>query len=158
MKSYYQRHFDYGLVESDSEFSISKWVSLGIKRASGDEFPNVNDKARIYAPAGARGPAFILLKNFRVLKRYNNADTYALSVGHLADRLSGHNEFVQAWSKNYRPLSRSEIKTLQIQLNKKGFGAGPVDGKAGPGTRRAIRAYQKSAGLVADGLPVADLF
>ena len=151
-------NFDYGLLEASTEFSISKWLSLGIKRASGDEFPSVNDKARIYAPAGARGPAFILLKNFRVLKRYNNADTYALSVGHLADRLSGHKEFVQAWSKDYRPLSRSEIKTLQIQLNKKGFGAGPVDGKAGPGTRRAIRAYQKSTGLVADGLPVADLF
>jgi len=27
--------------------------------------------------------------NFRVIKRYNNSDSYAIGVGHLADRIKG---------------------------------------------------------------------
>ena len=151
-------NFDYGLADSDTKYPISKWKSLGVKKASRDDFINDNAKARLYTPAGARGPAFILLKNFDVLKRYNNADTYALSVGLLADRLSGEGDLIQEWTKDYQPLNRKEIKVLQNQLNQRGFSVGLIDGKAGPVTRRAIREYQKSAGLVADGLPVADLF
>ena len=40
-------------------------------------------------PAGPNGPAFLMTKNFYVLKAYNNADKYALAVGHLADRIGG---------------------------------------------------------------------
>ena len=94
-------------------------------------------KARLYTPAGARGPAFILLKNFDVLKRYNNADTYALSVGLLADRLSGEGDLIQEWTKDYQPLNRKEIKVLQNQLNQRGFSVGLIDGKAGPVTRKS---------------------
>ena len=151
-------NFDYGLTEMDTVHSISKWESLGIKRASGENFVNESTNARIYAPAGARGPAFLLLKNFDVLKRYNNADTYALSVGLLADRLSGKDGLFQDWSKDFQPLNSQEIMILQTQLDQKGFSVGLIDGKAGPVTRKAIREFQKSSGLVADGLPTSHLF
>ena len=151
-------NFDYGLAESDMRFSVTKWKSLGVKPTTKDDTLDESAMARIYAPAGSRGPAFILLKNFNVLKRYNNADTYALSVGLLANRLSGQGELNQDWTKDFQPLNSKEIKTLQSKLAKNGYAVGSIDGKVGPITRSAIREYQKSAGLVADGLPVADLF
>ncbi|MEX0371043.1 MAG: lytic transglycosylase domain-containing protein, partial [Tateyamaria sp.] len=35
------------------------------------------------------GPRFAITSNFRVIKRYNNSDAYAIGVGHLADRIAG---------------------------------------------------------------------
>ena len=49
--------------------------------------------------------------------------------------------------------SRGEsVKTLQAQLNAKGFNAGSVDGIFGKNTRAAVIAFQKANGLAADGI------
>ena len=48
-------------------------------------------------------------------------------------------------------LTSAERKELQIILASRGFELGTVDGKVGPRTRAAIRAYQTSVGLVPDG-------
>ena len=40
-------------------------------------------------PAGARGPAFLVGRNFRAVLRYNNATSYALGVSLLAQRIDG---------------------------------------------------------------------
>ena len=49
--------------------------------------------------------------------------------------------------------SRGEsVKTLQAQLNAKGFNAGSVDGIFGKNTRAAVMAFQKANGLAADGI------
>lgn len=42
---------------------------------------------------------------------------------------------------------------LQVALKSRGLYAGPIDGIAGPMTRRAIRIFQKRNGLVVDGVP-----
>jgi peptidoglycan hydrolase-like protein with peptidoglycan-binding domain len=102
-------------------------------------------------PTGARGPAFLLLPNFRVILRYNTALAYALSVAHLSDRLRGEPAFAQAWPLEDRPLSTEERRQIQAHLAGRGFPVGGVDGKVGPKTRAAIRAYQASAGLLPDG-------
>jgi membrane-bound lytic murein transglycosylase B len=101
--------------------------------------------------AGARGPAFLLLANFRAILRYNNSTAYALTVGHLADRLRGGPAFVQPWPRDDRTLTTSERKELQTLLGLHGFAVGEPDGKLGPQTRAAVRAYQSSAGLIPDG-------
>ncbi len=44
------------------------------------------------------------------------------------------------------------ILDLQMALKAAGFAPGPLDGIAGPQTRAAIRAFQASHGLVADGI------
>jgi membrane-bound lytic murein transglycosylase B len=49
------------------------------------------------------------------------------------------------------------VKTLQSALNDRGFAAGTPDGQMGPATRQALRAWQRSLGLPADGFPTLDL-
>jgi len=56
------------------------------------------------------------------------------------------------------PQMRSAlIRSLQEELNAKGYGAGPVDGVTGARTRAAIRSYQRDAGLRVTGQPTKDL-
>ncbi|MDN3720831.1 peptidoglycan-binding protein [Roseibium salinum] len=98
-----------------------------------------------------------MLRNFFVIKRYNNATAYALAVGHLADRIIGGGPLEGDWAREYVPLSRSETEELQALLNRQGFTVGDVDGQVGPATRRGIRAYQSARGLVPDGYASAVL-
>ncbi|WP_084650231.1 lytic murein transglycosylase [Stappia stellulata] len=143
------RGFDYGAV--DEEKDLADWSRLGVRRTNGRDFPRPSDDAVLILPAGASGPAFLMLRNFYVIKRYNNATAYALAVGHLADRVRGGGPFVQDWDRKALPLSRSQTKDLQTRLNRRGFNVGSADGRIGPATRRGIRAYQRSVGLIPDG-------
>ncbi|MBR4081559.1 MAG: peptidoglycan-binding protein [Clostridia bacterium] len=44
------------------------------------------------------------------------------------------------------------VKTMQTALNKLGYKTGGTDGKYGPATRTAVRAFQKANGLKVDGV------
>ncbi|WP_029076761.1 lytic murein transglycosylase [Kaistia adipata] len=143
--------FDWHHADSGKSLPLDQWRKMGVHRVANRSFPASNETARLYAPAGAGGPAFLLLHNFRVIKRYNNADAYALGVGHLADRLRGGNEFVSGWPRDVRPLAASERAELQSLLGRHGYYGGSVDGKIGAGTKKAIRSYQASAGMIPDG-------
>lgn len=134
-----------------SSRTLGEWEKRGIKRVKGKQFPDRNRKANIKVLAGPNGPAFLMTKNFFVLKSYNNADKYALAVGHLADRLAGYDEFVVDWPRGYIRLNEEEAKELQARLLQKGFYDGEIDGKIGGGSRKAIKSYQKSVGLAQDG-------
>ncbi|GGB32222.1 murein transglycosylase [Roseibium aquae] len=144
-------NFDFTIADDDTEMTLEQWTRLGVRRANGAAFPRPSDKAILVMPAGAAGPKFLMLRNFYVIKRYNNATAYALAVGHLADRIIGGGPLAGDWSREYLPLKRSEVAELQSYLNQKGFHVGTVDGRIGPATRRGIRAYQQSRGLVPDG-------
>ncbi|MEM6847539.1 MAG: lytic murein transglycosylase [Pseudomonadota bacterium] len=146
------RNFNHKLAD-DRTRSLSEWSRLGVKRTNDRPWPRPNDKAYLKYMAGATGPAFLILPNFNVIKRYNNADAYALGVGHLADRIIGGGGFAKAWPRDQRPLRRAEVREMQSLLTRRGFSTGGVDGKVGPNTRRAIRQFQSSRGLVADGFP-----
>ena len=102
-------------------------------------------------PAGAEGPAFLMLKNHYVIKRYNNSTAYSLAVGHLADRLTGAGDFVQSWPNGERTLTQAELEEVQRHLAEAGYYDGEIDGKIGPASRDAIRAFQNGRGLAADG-------
>jgi membrane-bound lytic murein transglycosylase B len=143
--------FDWRHADSGKSLPLDQWRKMGVHRVANRSFPASNEAARLYAPAGAGGPAFLLLHNFRVIKRYNNADAYALGVGHLSDRLRGGGEFVSGWQRDVRPLASAERAELQSLLARQGYYSGAVDGKIGAGTKQAIRAYQRSAGMVSDG-------
>lgn len=143
--------FDYRMVDTETTLTLAEWGRLGVTRPRGEVFPRPSDKAVLLAPAGANGPAFLLLRNHFVIKRYNNATAYALAIGHLADRLRGGDAFVQAWPASDRPLSKDETAELQQHLARVGLYEGAIDGKIGPRSRAAIRAFQSGRGMVADG-------
>ncbi len=137
--------------------TIAQWKKLGIKRANGKSFPRSKDKAVLKLPAGAKGPAFLMLKNFFVLKRYNNADKYALAVGHLADRIRGGGGFIQPWPRGYTPLNERQAMVLQKHLARLGFYDGEIDGNIGSGSRAAILAIQNRFGYKVDGFASNEL-
>ncbi len=113
--------------------------------------PDDTAEATLILPAGIRGPAFLLRPNFAVILRYNTALAYALTVAHLSDRLSGDPGFARDWPRGDRPLTADERRDIQTRLAERGFAPGGVDGKIGPRTRSALRAFQGSIGLPADG-------
>lgn len=137
--------------------SLDKWASLGVVRANGKPFRNGGDIATLKLPGGRGGPAFLMLKNFRVIKAYNNADKYALAVGLLADRIAGNKELVRDWKRPFTLLSIPEREELQQRLAGAGFYDGKTDGNIGSGTKAAILAYQQAAGLTPDGYPSKEL-
>ncbi|MEM8656998.1 MAG: peptidoglycan-binding protein, partial [Pseudomonadota bacterium] len=100
---------------------------------------------------------FMVFNNFRVIKRYNNATSYAIGVGHLARRIAGAPDFQAGWPRGERSLSRNERAELQQRLTQRGFNTGSPDGVIGPNTIAAIRGFQRSVGLVPDGFASASL-
>jgi membrane-bound lytic murein transglycosylase B len=142
--------FDYSLLGREG-ITLRQWSAMGVRRVSGSLFPRPGEKAELLLPGGVEGPAFLMIKNFYVLKRYNNADKYALAVGHLADRMKGYGGFAQSWPRGYDPLRETERKEVQIKLAELGFYQGEIDGHIGSASRVAIRSYQQKKGLVSDG-------
>lgn len=126
-------------------------MRFGVRLPHGGDFPGIDEKAVLTLPPGARGPAFLLFPNFRVILRYNNSTAYAVSVGHLGDRLRDGPAFVQPWLRDARALTMSERNELQTLLGAHGFPVEEPDGKLGPKTRAAVRVYQSSIGLTPDG-------
>jgi len=107
----------------------------------------------VLVPAGHEGPAFLVYSNFAVIMRWNRSESYAISVGHLADRIAGAGGLTRPPPKSQQALSRKDVTHWQEILNAKGFEAGKPDGILGPATRAAFRAYEQQAGLIADGFP-----
>jgi membrane-bound lytic murein transglycosylase B len=132
---------------------LADWQKSGFLRTGGRDFPRPDDRAVLKLPAGKEGPAFLVLKNFFVLKRYNNADAYALAVGMLADRLAGGKGLVQSWPRPPGTLSGEEKFLLQELLKQKGYYSGDIDGLLGEASRAAIRIFQGAVGMPVDGKP-----
>jgi membrane-bound lytic murein transglycosylase B len=143
--------FNYLLADRTKQMTIAQWEGLGVKRAGDKPFPRPSEKAFLLLPAGARGPAFLMLQNFRVIMKYNPAEAYALAIGHLADRLRGGGPFAQAWPREERALSMSERFEMQQLLARRGYDIGEPDGLLGPRTRIAIRNFQVATGQIPDG-------
>ncbi len=140
-----------------SSKTLSQWAKLGFKRPNGRGFPRPGEKAVLKMPAGGNGPAFLMLRNFFVLKRYNNSDTYALTVGLLADRVAGYSGLQQNWQKPKGVLSMDERREIQVHLRALGYYSGEIDGNIGSGSQLAIKAFQSQRGLTPDGVPSQNL-
>ena len=148
--------FNYGNASLKVKASAARWTQLGVRTVSGGKVPN-HGEASIFLPAGADGPAFAVYKNFFVIKRYNNANSYALAVGHLSDLIGGGGAFKQPWPRGEGALLYDEKVELQKLLNRLGFDVGKPDGILGPNTIDALSAFQRSQGLVPDGKANEDM-
>ncbi|WP_127106592.1 lytic murein transglycosylase [Pararhodobacter zhoushanensis] len=142
------RNFNPRLANTSRD--AGEWRSLGIEPVRGATLPR-SGEATLLFPAGSRGPAILAFQNFRVIKRYNNADAYAIAIGHLADRMRGGTGFVGDWPRDDRPLSLAEREELQRVLARSGHYDGTIDGRVGQGTLAAVREWQSANGLPPDG-------
>lgn len=133
------------------------WRAAGVTEADGSPLRDDGRSGAIILPGGWKGPAFLVFDNFRVILSWNRSLSYAVAVGHLADRLSGGRPLVAVKPPDDEPMSREQVLDLQNRLVRLGYDVGNADGVVGAKTRVAAKAYQKQAGLPADGYPSLDL-
>jgi membrane-bound lytic murein transglycosylase B len=136
---------------------LSQWLAMGVRMPASPGNAHLGLPLQLVLPAGAHGPAFLVTKNFRAILRYNNAQAYALAVGHLADRIAGGAALAAAWPADDKPLARIEREELQRLLAARGHDTGGFDGIMGDQTRAAIRSTQRALNLAQDGHPSFDL-
>ncbi len=142
--------FDAGLLGRGKGRSAAEWQALGVRPAGGGALAGGSIIA-------GGGPFFLLTQNFAVILRYNNAQNYAIGVGHLSDRLAGRGGIVAAFGPDAAGMTQADRQALQRLLTARGFDTGGTDGVIGTRTRAAISAYQTSIGLPATGEPTLDL-
>jgi membrane-bound lytic murein transglycosylase B len=148
--------FDVSRADVAVQQSAAQWMNEGVRTMDGAPLPELTD-GTIVLPAGARGPAFLVGRNFRAILRYNNSTSYGLAIGLLAQRLTGGPGVQAPWPRDLPALTRPQLQALQTGLNQRGFASGAPDGVMGPVTRDGLRRYQRSVGLPADGYPTLDL-
>jgi lytic murein transglycosylase len=129
---------------------LAEWRRLGLRKPDGSSLSG-SGTAGLLLPAGAHGPAVLVFRNFDAIYTYNAAESYALAIAHLSDRLRGGGPFQVSWPTDDPGLSRAERLEVQERLLARGYDIGAADGAIGPRTRAAISAFQASVGLPADG-------
>lgn len=145
--------FPYEKLGASTRLSVTEWAALGVRTATGNPLPAADLQASVLLPAGHRGPAFLIYPNFAVIMRWNRSESYAISVGHLADRIAGAGSLIQMPPTDQPALSRPQVIEIQQALSDRGFDPGGVDGVLGSGTRAALALFQLNNNLVGDGFP-----
>jgi len=147
--------FDPALAGRRNKRPASDWAALGVVAVDGRTLANSGladgERTAILLPAGPRGPAFIVTRNFDVIYGYNAAESYALAIAHLADRLRGGPPFSTPWPTDDPGLSRAERRELQTLLAARGHAIGEIDGAIGERSRAAIKLEQTRLGQEASG-------
>ncbi len=156
-------NFDHGLADISIEKPVREWADLSVTLADGRALgrrkgQDKDAPAAILLPAGHKGPALIAYPNFKVVLAYNNAISYALAICQLSQRFKGDAGVRKPWPRSEQPiLSRNDRVELQTLLAQRKYDVGEPDGVIGKRTREAIRAFQRSTGMVPDGFPTIEL-
>jgi hypothetical protein len=143
--------FDASVAGRRNKLPLSEWIARGVKGADGRPLPAGGPDHALLLPAGPEGPAFLVGKNFDVIYGYNAAESYALAIAELSERLRGHGGFKTPWPTDDPGLSRAERRELQNLLIARGYDIGEPDGMIGEKTRRAIAEEQRRLGREPDG-------
>ena len=139
--------FDASLAGRKSKRTLSDWIARGVTRIDGSSIPAADTQAGVLLPAGANGPAFLVFRNFDAIYSYNAAESYALAIATLSDRLRGGGPLVTPWPTDDPGLGRGERRQLQTLLLARGHAIGTADGMIGTLTRRAIVIEQQRLGM-----------
>jgi membrane-bound lytic murein transglycosylase B len=149
--------FNLELTGLEVQKTLAAWQILGVRKINGYDLPRVHIEGSLILPAGHSGPAFLVYNNYRTTLQWNRSDLYAIAIGHLADRIAGKGPLVTARPASEQRLSRSQVEKIQELLTTQGFDPGPIDGVIGSQTRQAIKEFQRTAKLPADGHPTPEL-
>ena len=129
---------------------IATWASRGLTRVDGGALGA--GTAGLLLPSGKNGPAFLVTKNFDAIYGYNAAESYALAIALLSDRLAGKHAIQTPWPTDDPGLARVDRREVQTRLVQRGYDLqGKIDGVIGDKTREAITDFQGKAGLKPDG-------
>jgi len=151
------RNFSYENLGAKQAQPLSQWAAQSVVQSNGLPLPAIDMQAALYLPSGHTGPAFLGYENFNVIMRWNRSEFYAITVGHLADRING-GEPLKVAPPELPRLSREQIKQLQTKLNESGFDVGKPDGVLGRNSSAGIQAFQRSKNMIADGFPSPEVF
>ena len=143
--------FDTSVAGRSNKRPLSYWSGRGVRRADGQPMASSDSPAGLLLPAGPRGPAFLVFRNFDVIYGYNAAESYALAIAHLSDRIKGGSTFLTPWPTDDPGLSRRERRELQALLAGRGHSIGEIDGMIGASSRQAIQSEQQRLGMPVDG-------
>ena len=149
--------FNLDLTGLQTKKTLAAWQILGVRKINGENLPGVNIKGSVILPAGHEGPAFLVYNNFHTILQWNRSDLYAIAVGHLADRITGKAPFQTKRPTSEQRLSRNQVERIQELLVTRGYDPGPVDGVLGSQTRQAVKEFQRTTKLPADGHPTPNL-
>ncbi len=142
--------FNAALAGRGKRKPLADWRALGITLVDGKplQVPAIADdsNAALLLPAGAKGPALLVFRNYDAIYSYNAAESYALAIATLADRLRGGSGLVAAWPTDDPGIGRQQRRELQTLLLARGHAIGAADGMIGNATRRAIQAEQQRLG------------
>jgi lytic murein transglycosylase len=131
--------------------AMASWAARGFTRIDGSPLGS-GPAAGLLLPAGPSGPAFLVTRNFDAIYSYNAAESYALAIALLSDRLRGRHGLVAAWPTNDPGLSRAERREMQTLLMRRGYDLeGKADGVIGTKTKQAITDFQSKSGLSPNG-------
>ena len=146
------KDFNYQLAGKLQPQPLSFWSQQKVTQVSGKTLGDSDLNAALLIPAGHTGSAFMIYPNFDVILRWNNSEYYGIAVGHLADRIKGQGTLSKPLPElpNYTLI---EMQHFQDKLNQLGFDVGEADGILGPATRKGVRGFQVTVGLIADGYP-----
>lgn len=139
----------------EQPLALVEWAEQGVRQADGSALPLADMSARLLLPMGHAGPAFLIYDNFDVLLDWNRSISFAIAVGHLADRIAGGAALRADLSASETAIATSEMAALQRRLAERGYAPGEPDGILGPATRSAVREFQRASGLIPDGYPDA---
>ncbi len=147
----------FDLAAAQGWMDFSSWRRAGLSRSDGEDLP-ASGKAMLYLPAGVKGPALLVSENYRVIKKYNSSDAYALGVAHLGERILGGAALSSRWPRNEKRLSGPELMEVQRRLRAMGLPVGnKIDGRIGEISRESVRKAQIRFGFPADGYPTPEL-
>ncbi len=131
---------------------LSHWAAQGVVKYDGSPLSGTGH-AGLLMPAGRNGPAFLVFKNYDAAYSYNGADSYALAISLLSDRIRGRAGIQADWPTDDPPLSREQRRELQRLLIARGYNVGEPDGAVGSLTRAAIKEVEAQIGMPQTGRP-----
>ena len=150
------KKFDWNLIEQKR--TLREWLKEGIVFADKSALKEpLSTPAELFLPAGIHGPAFLMYSNFRVILKWNKSVLYAVSVGHLADRIMKKPPFSKKYFQRGSSFTLENSQEVQELLSKLGLYQGEIDGVLGRKSREAVRKFQTMYGLPADGYANASL-
>jgi membrane-bound lytic murein transglycosylase B len=145
--------FNRQLADKKTKRSYGNWQQLGVARVDGAASPKSGDEMRLWIPERG-GPAFLIGQNYFAFRSYNPSDSYTLALLHLGDLIRGLPDFQQQFPGGERRLTLAELQEIQQRLTALGYDTQGSDGRVGPDTMKAVRAFQQKTGITpADGYP-----